>query len=125
MRVVIEAVLTVALTLASVALFLTSRDGESPVEPPTGQMVFLSSGCNGCHTLNQTPGNVQIGPDLTHVDALAGSRVDGLSAEEYIRQSLREPQAFVVLGYGPQMPTLALSDEEVDALVELLLESPP
>jgi cytochrome c2 len=120
-RVVIGAVLTVALTLVWVVL-LVSDDGESPVDSPSGQMVFLSNGCNGCHTLNETPGNVQIGPDLTHVDALAGSRVDGLSAEEYISQSLREPQAFVVSGFGPQMPTLSLSDAEVEALVELLLE---
>ena len=118
---VIGAVLTVALTLVWVVL-LVSDDGENPVDSTSGQMVFLSNGCNACHTLNETPGNVQIGPDLTHVDALAGSRVDGLSAEEYIRQSLREPQAFVVSGFGPQMPTLSLSDAEVEALVELLVE---
>ncbi|HEX9762151.1 MAG TPA: hypothetical protein VGA97_03530, partial [Acidimicrobiia bacterium] len=70
----------------------------------------------------ETPSNAQIGPDLTRVEAVAGSRVDGLSAEEYIRQSLREPQAFVVSGFGPQMPTLSLSDAEVEALVELLVE---
>jgi hypothetical protein len=67
----------------------------------------------------------QAAPDLTHLSDRAGNRVAGLTAEEYVLQSLRDPQAFIVPGYDGgfvQMPTLVLSDTEVAALVGLLLE---
>lgn len=114
------AAVTVALTLVWVVLLISDGEEGSP-ESPSGRMAFLSNGCSGCHTLGGTPGNAQIGPDLTRVEAVADSRIDGLTAQEYIRQALREPQAFLVPGYGDHMPTLPLSDEDVDALVELLL----
>lgn len=36
-----------------------------------GESLFLSTGCNGCHTVRGTPAAGTIGPDLTHV----GSRL--------------------------------------------------
>jgi cytochrome c551/c552 len=91
-----------------------------------GRTVFGARGCLACH---QGPGleGGQIGPDLTAVAAVAGSRVPGLDAADYIRQSIREPQAFVVPGFSPLMPALGLSDEEIEAVVTLLLvyEPPP
>ena len=110
--------LTVTLTIASVVV-LFSGTGSQPVTASPG--VFLGNGCNGCHLLNDLPGNAQVGPDLTHVDDVASSRVDGLSADEYIRQSLREPQAFVVPGYRSAMPTFTLSEDDIEALIALLL----
>jgi cytochrome c oxidase subunit 2 len=40
-------------------------------EARAGQMLFLSHGCGGCHTIRGTPAVGTIGPDLTHV----GSRM--------------------------------------------------
>jgi cytochrome c1 len=120
-------VLTAVLALASVALLLVGggpplpRQAGSSDAVSTGHTVFLANGCHRCHVLDDLPGNAQIGPDLTPVDRLAAFRVEGLSAEEYVRQSLREPQAFMVPGYGPEMPTLELTEEEVEDLIELLL----
>jgi hypothetical protein len=112
-------VITTVLALASVAALFPGEAGQgSSSSAPT---VFLSNGCHGCHVLDDLSGNARIGPDLTHVDRVAASRVEGLGAEEYIRQSLREPQAFVVPGYGSEMPTLDLTEEEVEELIELLL----
>lgn len=62
-----------------------------------------------------------VGPDLTAVATVAGSRVPGLAAADYLRQSIREPRAFVVSGFSPQMPTLGLSDDEIEAVVTFLL----
>ena len=82
--------------------------------------MFNARGCIGCHTVNGSGGG--IGPDLTHLAARAGSRVDGLDADAYVRQSIREPQAFLVPGFeGARMPTLPLSDTELDAVVQFLL----
>ena len=67
-------------------------------------------------------GRLQIGPDLAALPTNAGRRVAGLDAEAYVRQSIREPQAFQVAGFTTvEMPTLAVSDAELDALVHYLL----
>ncbi len=47
--------------------------------------------------------------------------MEGLSAEEYVRQSVLDPQAYIVDGYGGQMPVLPVNTAELDALVEFLL----
>ncbi|MGH8924176.1 MAG: c-type cytochrome [Acidimicrobiia bacterium] len=88
-------------------------------------MLFLSKGCTGCHSIQGLATTGQIGPDLRSVGETAGERVEGLSAEEYIAQSLSTPAAFYVPGFGPtiaEMPDLNLTDTEIDALVDFLLE---
>jgi hypothetical protein len=68
----------------------------------------------------------QIGPDLTQVREVASGRVDGLSAEAYLAQSLETPQAFIVPGYeattAGAMPDFNLTRGEIAALVDFLLE---
>ena len=66
--------------------------------------------------------------DIFHVDGFptrAGSRVPGLRAEDYLRQSIVEPSAFVVDGFEDgKMPAdweEMLTPEEVEALVAYLL----
>lgn len=119
-RVAIGAVITAALTLASMALF-ADQSKLAVVSDSDGYGVFLSKGCNGCHSLDELPGNMAIGPDLSDIADRAGQQVPGLSAEEYVRQSLTDPQSFIVPGFGEHMPTLPLTAHEVDQLVELLL----
>lgn len=91
----------------------------------TGRALFLAKGCNGCHVMAGAPGTMPFAPDLTGLAAVAGTRRPGLSAEEYVRESLLDPQAFLVPGYSGQnvgqMPRLPLSDAEVDALTTVLL----
>lgn len=85
-----------------------------------GRTVFLTRGCTACH---QGPGvnGGSVGPDLSVVSEVAGNRVPGLDADAYIRQSIRDPQAFVVPGFSAQMPALGLSEGEIDAVVAFLL----
>ena len=65
---------------------------------------------------------VSVGPDLGELPNVAASRVRGLDAAAYVRQSIRTPQAFVVAGYTEVlMPTLPVDDQELDALVRYLL----
>jgi cytochrome c551/c552 len=87
-----------------------------------GETVFLTKGCTGCHSIDGVSETAQIGPNLTGLADRAGDRVEGLSAEEYVHQSVLDPQAFIVDGYGPLMPTLPLDTEELDALVVFLLD---
>jgi hypothetical protein len=66
---------------------------------------------------------MQVGPDLTAVGERAGTRITGLDARAYIRQSLREPGAYRVAGYSALMPDLRLTDEQIDSLTAFLLSS--
>ena len=100
-----------------------SRPADSPTE--YGRTLFLAKGCNGCHMRAGQPGVIPVGPDLTDLARVAGTRRPGLPAEEYVRESLRNPQAFVAPGYSGgtvgQLPPLPLRDAEVDTLTAFLL----
>ena len=63
--------------------------------------VFNTSGCAGCHVIPGIPGaNGQVGPNLTTIGADGGTRIDGYTAEEYIRESILDPNAFI----APECP---------------------
>ena len=89
-----------------------------------GALLFATKGCVGCHTHASFPNaHMNVGPDLTAVADRAGTRVAGLDARAYIRQSLREPGAYRVAGYSAVMPDLRLTDEQIDSLTVFLLAS--
>lgn len=68
-----------------------------------GEELFRTAeaGCLTCHGLG-SPG--LRAPDLAGIGAEAGSRVEGLTAEQYLAESLRDPCAFVIEGYDCIMP---------------------
>jgi len=55
-------------------------------------------GCITCHSLEA--GMVLVGPDHADIAIRAETAVDGMSAEDYIRQSILEPNAHVTEGYA-------------------------
>jgi mono/diheme cytochrome c family protein len=64
-----------------------------------GQAIFESSGCVGCHTIEGISTGA-VGPNLTHIGTEAATRITGVSAEDYIKQSIIDPNAFI----APQCP---------------------
>jgi mono/diheme cytochrome c family protein len=87
-----------------------------------GEEVFHSAeaGCLACHGLGR-PG--LRAPDLAGIGAAAADRIPGLSAEQYLEQSLATPCSFVVAGYDCIMPlTLqqTLGSAKLTALVAFL-----
>lgn len=58
--------------------------------------------CISCHRSDSEARLV--GPGLLNVGIRAASRVSGLSAEEYLHQSIVDPSAYVVAGYADAMP---------------------
>lgn len=86
--------------------------------------LFVGAGCGACHALTDAGTTGVLGPTMDGIGQVAASRVNGLSAGDYIRQSIVEPGAFIVEGYEPVMPAnfgSSLNDEEIDILVEYLL----
>jgi mono/diheme cytochrome c family protein len=91
----------------------------------TGEQIFTAAGCAGCHTFAPAGSNGTIGPNLDELAQAAGKREPGKSAEEYVRESLTKPEAFLVQGFGNAMPSFEgrLTDEQIQALVDYLLKS--
>jgi cytochrome c2 len=97
----------------------TEPAAEAPIadagDAKAGQNLFIS--CGACHS---TGDNKVVGPGLAGVYARAGSRTS-LDADAYIEQSVREPSAFVVDGFGPLMPSFDyFSDEDVQNVIAYL-----
>ncbi|NDJ78290.1 MAG: c-type cytochrome, partial [Chloroflexi bacterium] len=90
-----------------------------PGDPAAGEVVYNNNGCIGCHALDDTAG---VGPGLAGIGVTAATRVEGQSAEEYLRQTMLEPNAYVVENYQPIMPPYdSLSDDDLNNLIAYLL----
>jgi mono/diheme cytochrome c family protein len=87
----------------------------------TGEQIFTAAGCAGCHTLSKAGANGTIGPSLN--DLASSGDIEG-SPEEYVRQSLLDPDAVVTQGFqAGVMPSFEgkLTDKQIQALVQYLL----
>ncbi len=80
-----------------------------------------------CHTIEGISAGL-VGPDLTHIGSEASGRISGVSAEDYLIESIRNPEAFVAEGVERAIPglmtsaiTANLTDQQVEALVQFLL----
>jgi cytochrome c2 len=80
-------------------------------------------GCVTCHSME--PGVVVVGPSHAGVGARAGDYVADLSAEEYLKQSIIEPDAHIVDGFTPgvmyQNYGTELNEQEIADLVAYML----
>lgn len=101
---------------------IASPVSADPVE--RGQLVYTDNGCTSCHTLGALSSGV-VGPNLTQIGVTAVTRKDGLSAEDYLRQSILNPNAYVVDTYPqdvmPKNFSEVTSPEQLDDLVAFLL----
>ena len=118
--------------VAAYVAFATDRQGEDQgalaqagLEGATsGRQIFVAAGCGSCHVLAEARTSGTIGPSLDELADAAGERRPGTSAEEYVRQSLLDPDTFVVRGYERGvMPSFEgrLDDRQVQTLVDYLL----
>jgi mono/diheme cytochrome c family protein len=91
----------------------------------TGEQIFTAAGCAGCHQFTPAGSNGNIGPSLDDLKTAAGDREPGKSAEDYVRESITTPDAFLVEGFGNAMPSFEgrLTDEQIQALIDYLLQT--
>ncbi len=88
-----------------------------------GAKLLQEKGCVLCHT---TDGSQKVGPTFKglsgkkQIVVTAGQEHEIVADDEYIRRSIKEPQADIVKGFPPVMPVLQLSNDEIDEIVEYL-----
>lgn len=100
-----------------------------PGPDTTAIQAFTNLGCSACHTLGAVPGATgTTGPKLDGIGSRAEQRGQetgrGLSAEQYLRESILNPSAYVVPGFAPVMPPFEgrITAEQLDAIVQYLLK---
>lgn len=106
--------------------FVDTRVGP---DPAAGEELYYetslgtNAACRICHSLQ--PGVDLVGPSFAGIASRAGERVPGLTAKEYLYQSITNPDAYVVEGFpaGQMVPNLAeiLTKEQIDDLIAFLL----
>ena len=81
------------------------------------------AGCRSCHSTSTS--SFGTGPALGGIGLIAGERVPGLTAEAYLRESIVDPNAYLVDDYTrglmPRGYVDTLTTEEIDNLVQYLL----
>jgi cytochrome c oxidase subunit II len=103
--------------------FLAWYEAEAPMDPAAaGRELLGRHGCLGCHSLDGSPG---AGPTLQGlygrevVVTVNGQRQTVVADEEYIRESILDPNAMIVEGYPPIMPSYQgrISEEELAGMI--------
>lgn len=88
------------------------------------QGVDPAPACSTCHFVVSGQTGFNLGPNLAGIEEIAGTRVEGLSAEEYLHQSIVDPLNYVVPGYRDAMyPDYAahLSEQDIQDVIAYLL----
>lgn len=112
------------------------QQGESPLEEVdpgevsegtdiSGGDLFISLGCGACHTLDDASAVGVLGPSLNDFSEIAATRILSLEPIAYTKESIVDPEAYVVEGYpSGVMPNNfgeRLSIEELEVLIAYLL----
>jgi len=99
---------------------LEPGEGESMAD--FGARVFDRGGCAACHSID---GSAKTGPTLKGKYGAQELLSDGSSVtidDNYIRESILEPNAKIVQGFTPQMPSFAgrFDDRAITGLIEYI-----
>jgi cytochrome c oxidase subunit 2 len=87
--------------------WLLEGDPELQTMPPVevGKLVYENKGCNSCHSID---GSKNTGPSFKGLYGRVEKFTDGSTVtvdDNYITESINNPQARIVAGYEPVMPT--------------------
>lgn len=105
-----------------------------PVSGEDAASIILNAGCGACHAIGNLGEVGKVGPDLSNIGQTAGERVAGLTAAEYLHQSIVEPNAYIapecpngpcLAGIMPQDYGQRLTSGQIEALVIFLAGEEP
>ncbi len=102
-----------------------------PIEGQSPEEVILNAGCGACHAIGPLGEGGKVGPDLSAIGITAGERKPGMSAADYLRESIVDPNVYVV-EECPNAPCIAnimprdyltrLSPDQIEIIITYLLE---
>lgn len=130
--------LILAITLLSIVALVLSACGGSggaagPGDAARGKQLYNKStlgkksteGCVTCHKYDEKEGKAEKAPYTKGTGARAATRVPGMSAEDYIKESFLKPDAYVVEDFNKgdmyQKWSEDLSPQEIADLIAYLL----
>lgn len=117
----------VALLAGLLAACTDTGAAPNPQQVEEGRQLFTNGtdsapACTLCHTLD---GTTLVGPSLKGIASRAADRVQGQSAQAYIKASILTPTAYLVPGFetGTMAPNYAVSltTEQIDSIVAFLM----
>jgi cytochrome c oxidase subunit 2 len=116
----------IVMSEADYGAWLAGRD-DGPVSAPASEPIFARLRCASCH--EPTESGPARGPSLAGLFGREVRLADGSTVqadEGYIRESIMRPQAKLVAGYPPIMPTFEgqLSEEDVLDLIQHIKSLP-
>ncbi len=97
-----------------------AKEAEAASAEERGKALFYDPvvGCYMCHVVKGSGGTR--GPDLSRIGEVAETRKPGVPAEDYLRESITNPMAFIAPGYPAIMPLNLgdrLSSTQIDDLI--------
>ncbi len=108
---------TVTPTTASGAVTPTATVAAPSGNVENGKTLFAEKACSGCHAITTSK---LVGPGLAGIGDRSGSTVSGLSADAYLEQSIRDPGAFVVPSFPPNVMPLTFKDMPASEVADLI-----
>lgn len=112
-HVLIGLVVSLGIWLAAVGL-ISFDPVPSGIDIASGSSTFRDQ-CGACHILDKGV-TIQHGPNFYEIGKVAGSRKPGLTAAEYILESILDPHAFVAPQNWSGMPKSVAHDLSPDAI---------
>ncbi len=90
--------------------------------PVSGDVLYTRFACNTCHSIDGSTGN---GPTFKGLFGRSEKLIDGSKHtvdDNYLRESILEPNAKIVAGYEPVMPSFkgVLSNDQLDSLIDYI-----
>ena len=118
--------MSLAFLLALILMTACSSLSPPPTPTPSPQVArgrsLFATNCARCHS---TGSDIVVGPSLAGLASRAASRIPGLDAPAYIRDSITNPTAYIVDGFPDNLMPLdfaqQLPPEDLDAVVAFLL----
>lgn len=100
-------------------------------DPVVGEAIFTGRmkiegvvPCSMCHYI-ESHQRVLVGPNLAGISERAGDTIPGMNAAKYLRESIREPEAYTVDGFPPgtmnQSYDERLSEQHVNDIIAYLM----
>jgi cytochrome c oxidase subunit 2 len=98
-----------------------AEQSTKPVQKADGKTLYTTKGCVACHSID---GRTMVGPSFKGLLGRQERLTNGQTItidRDYIIESIKTPNAKIVLGFSPSMPAMPMTPEELQALVDYLV----